>query len=389
MSKKLELNFNPILDDGNPRVTCKLSVLDSSLMGNQANFQLTSHVEVKDPRAINEKSVVFDKDFEINSPEIHFDIPYEQIKAYSYSGRMIEIKLRSQVKVDDALLFDTKLTQLEAIKLKEKKSSQNCAKKIVEPKDYFNIAKNLNAIPAHNRFWTIILMLLGGIVIIINSVIGIHDQMVPESQTFIYSHYDSDGDSNSPFIASLLGSGGLGAFLWFLIRAQLKKYMTFDLKPLSSPIAPGKSFCVSELISGKSRVHLNKAVLRIVCCNMEHGQYVRGSGTNQRTVSFKEPVNGLILYSKEIENIPPGVPIESYFNDKLSFDPMFEALYPPVMLSSTHGLNVHWEVQVLHDDFVDQELVASVDGIAFHSFIQAKKKKSKDQEKEEEVELIF
>ena len=38
---------------------------------------------------------------------------------------------------------------------------------------------------------------------------------------------------------------------------------------------------------------------------------------------------------------------------------MFKILYPPNQVSSTHGLFVHWEVQLLLDDFVDQELVGS------------------------------
>ena len=50
---------------------------------------------------------------------------------------------------------------------------------------------------------------------------------------------------------------------------------------------------------------------------------------------------------------------------------MFRALYPPQMVSDSHGLAVHWEIQLIHDDFVDQELVGSSDPFHFEDFLHA------------------
>jgi hypothetical protein len=40
----------------------------------------------------------------------------------------------------------------------------------------------------------------------------------------------------------------------------------------------------------------------------------------------------------------------------MSFEPMFKVLYPPSEVSKSHGLFIYWEIQLIHDDFVDQEL---------------------------------
>ena len=57
--------------------------------------------------------------------------------------------------------------------------------------------------------------------------------------------------------------------------------------------------------------------------------------------------------------IEKGQKIDTFFQDSLSFKPMFEALYPPQMVGSCHGLDLVWEIQLLVDDLVDQELIGN------------------------------
>jgi hypothetical protein len=73
-------------------------------------------------------------------------------------------------------------------------------------------------------------------------------------------------------------------------------------------------------------------------------------------VSFSTPVRGVLLYSKKVTLIPKNQPVENYFRDLMLFEPMFKALYPPSEVSESHGLFIYWEVQLIHNDFVDQEL---------------------------------
>jgi hypothetical protein len=144
------------------------------------------------------------------------------------------------------------------------------------------------------------------------------------------------------------------------MRKQLRKYMTFRFKKVPERVDRDTVGNVSNLVQGIARVDLREVTLRVVACNMEKGQSVRGSGSNRRTVSFSEPTRGVLLYSRTIDHIPKKQPVESYFNEEFPFKPMFKALYPPNMVSSTHGLQVYWEVQFIHNEFVDHELEGDI-----------------------------
>ena len=50
---------------------------------------------------------------------------------------------------------------------------------------------------------------------------------------------------------------------------------------------------------------------------------------------------------------------------------MFAALYPLAMLGDSHGIDVRWEIQLLHADFVDQELIGPTQGLAYEDFLGA------------------
>ena len=114
---------------------------------------------------------------------------------------------------------------------------------------------------------------------------------------------------------------------------------------------------------------LEAVTLRIVACNLECGQYRKRQGSRTVTVSFQEPVRGVVLYEKTVDRIPARFPIADYFNDRICFDPMFAALYPPAMLGSSHGVDVRWEIQLLHPEFVDQELIGPTELLAYEDFL--------------------
>jgi len=215
------------------------------------------------------------------------------------------------------------------------------------------------------------LLVVGLVVIVVNMLIGVHDQFSPEHATYFYSHFDSDGDGSSPLVKALGGCGAIGAAIWFAIRRQLRKYMTFGLKPISKSVTRQSEHAVSDLFYGVSRTDLKDVTLRIVACNMEKGQYVRGSGSNRRTVSFSTPVRGVLLYSKKVTLIPKNHSVENHFRDSMSFEPMFKVLYPPNEVSESHGLFIYWEIQLIHNDFVDQEVAGKTANFRREDFFTA------------------
>ena len=212
---------------------------------------------------------------------------------------------------------------------------------------------------------------MGGLVSLLNLVVGFHDQFVAESATWLYSRVNSDGESQSPLVAALAGSGGLGVVVWLLMRRQLRRYMTFRFASTLPRIRPDTVVPVRDLIRGRPRVPLKEATLRIVAYNVEKGQYVRGSGTDRRTVSFETPARAVVLHQEALRDVPAGKPLRYSLRGQVSFRKLFTSLYPPFELSDTHGLDVRWEVQLLHPDFVDQELVKDGASLPYEPFLGA------------------
>ena len=369
MASAIDMDLVRDESDGSAPLVCRLRVNDPDLVGHAAEFSLVAEVEVKRRRGVDTSKTLHSEEFRVQSGETEFHIPAGKLRFYSYAGKHIGLRLLTRVKVDDAFLFDTTVSEEQLIRIGGKPRLNTDADEIIEPGDVFRFFANLKAIPPQNQLITLGLAVVGGLVMLANALIGLHDQSVPEAATWLYSHYDSDGDSESPLFKALLGSGALGAGVWFLMRRQLRKYMKFHLAKLPARIERGLDYRVAELFGGRARVPLEAVTLRIVACNMECGQYREQRGSRTVTVSFREPVRGVVLYEKTVSRIPARVPIADYFNDRIRFDPMFAALYPPAMLGSSHGVELRWEVQLLHPEFVDQELIGPTEGLAYEDFL--------------------
>jgi len=326
--------------------------------------------KVHDSRGVERSDVLVSRHLETLQPRHQFDLPRANLKAFSYRGSRVDIEIHSELQIDDGFLIDTTIREVEEMAISPRPEVSVNSKEAIEPSDAFDLLKNLAAIPPKNRMITIVLLFIGGIVIIINSLVGIHDQFAPESMVWFYDHRDSDGDSELPLGKSLVGSGALGAAIWFAIKRQLRRYMTLELIA-PKQICRGDSIRAGALVRGRSRVPLENVVLRVVACNMELGQYKRGSGTKERTVSFKEPVRAVLLYEQRITRIPAEVPVERHFPGEVRFEPMFRSLYPPQPVGANHGLVVYWEVQLIHDELIDQELIGPVECFPWDDFLTA------------------
>lgn len=350
-------------------LTCRLRVNDPDLLGHAAVFSIVAEVEVKRSSGVDHAETLYSHSFQALEQDTELTIPKGRLSFYSYAGKHIDLQVHTRVEVDDAMIFDTTVSEEQLVRVGLKPRRNSNVREIIEPSDTFQFFSNLKAIPRQNQLITLALVVLGGLVMLANAVIGVHDQLSPESATWLYSHYDSDGDANSPLVTALVGSGALGAGVWFAMRHQLRKYMQFRLRKLPDRIRRGVEYAVESLFAGRSRVPLEDVTLRVVACNMECGQYRERRGSQTVTVSFREPVSGVVLYEKRIGRIPANTPIADYFAGPVSFDPMFSALYPPAMLGRSHGVDVRWEVQLLHPEFVDQELVGLTAAMAYEDFL--------------------
>ena len=217
-------------------------------------------------------------------------------------------------------------------------------------------------------------MLIGIVVVTIINIVGVHDQFCLEGQQYVMSRIDSDGDPQSPVFAALMTSGTVGAIIWMLMKEQLRKYMHLEKRPIAGGLVPGLVCRAGDLFHGKSRIDLKKIKLRVVACNQEKGQRVEGHGSDRRTVSFSNPVQGLLLYEKHLNFIAAGDSVERWFPKKVYFDSIYNNLLPPMMISSTHDLDLYWEIQLIHNELVDQELIGKVHKLKIQDFLEREKK---------------
>lgn len=363
MAEKIKIHPKTLADGG---LEFEISIEDQSLFGKKATVSVKREVFVKDSRPVHETVDLNTFTFTVSASQI-FSVPAAIMKkasgSFPYSGSKIKIQTFAEVKITTALFFNstTKFSLSNNIsgELPKRAKVKNNAKQLIDPKDSFHFFKNLSSIPTENKIATILLLLFGGALIIFNLIIGYHDQMAPEHMTWLYSHYDSDGDKSSPIIKALTGCGTIAAIVWVAMIKQLQKYMAFHFRSRISKVNRESTINIGKLVTGRSRVDLIDPVLRVVACNMEKGKYVRGYGSNRRTVSFSHPNRAVLLYSRKIPIIPKGAPIHNYFNEEFSFKPMFQALYPRQMISQSHGLDLVWEVQLIVGDLVDQELIGN------------------------------
>ncbi|MCD5380847.1 hypothetical protein LR004_02870 [Candidatus Gracilibacteria bacterium] len=354
----------------NKALKCRIIFANSEMYGKKVNFGIISKVQVIDGSAVNTQKTIFKHTFVVQSSTEDIIVDMSKYKNFSYNGTNINIVLFSELVIDDAIIFDTKITkQIESSLFIKPKVSSN-SELIINPKDSFNLIENIKAVSTDSMIKLFGLSLLGGVVILVNMLVGIHDQFTIESQTYLYSHHDSDGDANSPLVDALIGSGALGIFVWRMMKKQLRKYMSFGIRKIKFLGTRDKKYKIRDIVKGKSRVDLKNIELRIVACNMEKGQYIRGSGSNRRTVSFVEPIRAVSLYSKKIDFIPRNVDVGEYLDGEVSFEKMYKSLYPEQRVSETHGLTVHWEIQLLHKKFIDQELIGDANYFIYKYFLQ-------------------
>lgn len=365
-SNKIKI-INSVLDK---KLKSTIDINDSSLYGKKATFRLISKVNVIDSRAVDSTKILFKKNFVIDSSIHDLIIDLTKYKNFSYRWSMINIDLIVEVVVDDSIFFDTKVTSKIQQALFIKPQVYSNSKSIIDPKDNFNLKDNLKAIPFDAMAFVFGLSILWGIVIIINVIVWAHDQFVNDAQTYFYSHYNSDWESSSPLFNSLSTSWAIWAWIWFMIKSQLRRYMTFVFKKTKFLWDRIQKYRIKDIVTWKSRVDLKDVVLKIVACNMEKWQYKRWSWTKTRTVSFTNPVRAISLYEEKIDFIPKNTDISEYLKWEVSFENMYKTLYPEQIISSSHWLTIHFEVQLIHNKFIDQELIWNSNFFKYEHFLK-------------------
>jgi hypothetical protein len=337
----------------------ELTANDAALVGKPARIEFVAHGDVTRGGGID-VSRTLDSAAVTLSAQTRVPLPPGALTLYRYDGRQLRMGLRATVYVNDGILFDT----TESFDLDCPWFERDCAArdvaKDVDPPDTFNFMRNLRAIPHAARIKVIAMTIVGGLVIGVNLLVGTHDQFVPESRTFFYDHSGSKGKSESPLEKALAGSGAFGLGLWFAIRAQLRRYLKLELRK-PSPIARDTRVPARDLIAGVPHVAIDFAKVRVVAYNRERGRYQQKSNKKTETKSFSSPVRAVCLYEQDVMHLGAGAALASQLSGDIDFGRVYEELLPPLLIDPHTGIDVHWELQFLHKDFVDHEITGADD----------------------------
>tara|TARA_B100000686_G_scaffold352346_2_gene454032 strand:- start:57 stop:1052 length:996 start_codon:yes stop_codon:yes gene_type:complete len=328
------------------------------MMGKNAEFTLELASEVHDSSPVNDETNLYTDKFVVDRTEYELEIPTDSFECFTYKGTHASIVLRANLKVDDAwILRDSQVSRTTQFKLVDARSGSlgGDATEVIDPFDTVQFGKNFDALSSGKKMSFILMSLFCGLGLLGGSWL-IWD---------IFSQ-EEDGVVVSVFLIIILLVATVCLWGWQK-NSFFRSYINVSLRPIPD-ITRNTCLPISQLVSGKSKIDLKNMTLRVVACNMEMGQYIRGSGSNRRTVSFEEPVRPIILYSERVSHIPARQEIGNHFPGEVDFGPMFKALYPPLEISKTHGLAVYWEVQLLHDEFIDHELKGPTDSIEVTDF---------------------
>jgi hypothetical protein len=355
-----------------------LQVNDAELAGKQARFSVVQRFRCKVDSPVHKSRILSGHEITLRPGEQELALGRVPADVFCYVGEKLDIELGGRLEIDDGVFFDTKLDVAIAPSptLPPRRKGPADAKSVHSPGDDFDFFANLRAIPSKARLTVIWLMLVGIPVVAANAALGVRDQFVPDSQVWFYDHSGDDG-SESPLLKGMAGSGVVGFGLWLAIRRQLQRYMTFEAKLPAGRLRRGLACRPGELISGQAGVALEHVQVRLVAYNREHGQYTKqekdGDSTKTVTKSFTQEAGGVVLYDELLFHVPANKPIAQVLTGEVVFDALFDSLYPPVMQDDTHGLDLQLEAQLLHPEFVDQdvELPVASGALAFEDFRSA------------------
>ena len=315
-------------------------------MGKKAEFTLDLASEVHDSSPVNDETNLYTDKFVVDRTEYELEIPTDSFECFTYKGTHASIVLRANLKVDDAwILKDSQVSRTTQFKLVDARSGSRGgdATEVIDPFDTVQFGKNFDALSSVRKMGFILMSLF--------FVLGLLG-----GSWLIWGNLSQGEDGVVAAVVLIIILLVATVCLWVWQKNSFFiSYINVSLRPIPD-ITRNTCLPISQLVSGKSKIDLKNMTLRVVACNMEMGQYIRGSGSNRRTVSFNEPVRPIILYSERVSHIPARQEIGNHFPGEVNFGPMFKALYPPLEISESHGLAVYWEVQLLHDEFIDHEL---------------------------------
>ena len=300
-------------------------------------------------------------------------IPTSDLATYQYEGVEISTKVLFTLEVFHPNSSRKAKIVVEPFNLVNPKQKQLLnAKSILEPKDEYSVKISLDTLLSEHRRTAIFYMIFGAICMGVLLWIGWHDQLADDGGHWLFpsTGWGRRGAIfNPPIVKALCVNIFVFAFFWWLISVELKSYI-LDLK-VNWPecVRDIETIDLEELLDGKISCDVKNVTIRIVAGNYEKSSYYEFLAKRQN--STITPITGVILFSKKLDYIKKGSQLIDYLKgEKLNLQGVFDQLLPPLVFDNNNGVFFHWELQVIHEDLMDHEIVDANKPICFERFLR-------------------
>lgn len=350
MSESISLQYLAPSNGASDAGALTIEVRDHALFGKEAKLEIVVVGKVNRSGGIDEQDVVFEHVLTL-APSQSVALPLHLLERYRFQGRGLSIELYAELSVKLGLLQSTKVR----LDLGPEEVAQENVKAMTDPKDSVKLAVNFKFLPFDAKIKVAGLGLIGIFVALLGLLVGVHDQKVPEKEAYFFDHHTSKGKSESPLMKGLVGGGLFGVGIYIAIQYQLGRYMKLEIK---SPETLGHDAKVpiAQLVRGKAYAPISRAQLKVVAYNVERGVCRVFRKKRHRREGFKSPVRAVYLFEQELSDIPAGTDIAPYLRGEVDFAKAYRELLPPQSVNDSTGIEIAWEVQFLHDDFVDHQI---------------------------------
>jgi membrane-associated phospholipid phosphatase len=366
--------------------TCWINVQDRGLAGRGCELLVVLGLRDMEDGSLREK-VLHRQSLILRHGRLRLELP-PNLSLYLYVGPGLSLRPALRL-VDRAgtTLVQRTLSESRACLIGGRPRLDTCAQALMQPRDAWSVFANFSALAAGARWRIAVLTLVTSMLIIGNLGIGIHDQWFagqprtsfsamleemerkrrseppppPARSPYVY-HRHSRGFPITDAAFLSLAFGYLG---WGLLRSQFSRYAWLEINLMLPPLRPGLRLPAHEVVRGRIDTALRHATLRVVAANLECVERVKG----RERVAVRSPVRAVLLYQCELRRVAAGSNLVDLIDGEIDFSPMFNALYPAQMLDARWGVDIAWQVQLIHPELVDLAVEGPVHSLRFVDFI--------------------
>ncbi|MEO0495924.1 MAG: hypothetical protein AAF141_00940 [Pseudomonadota bacterium] len=351
-----------------PVIRVDVTFPDPKMVGLDCKLTIEMSAETLQSNGTSARKTVLTEPFKADALGNSFVIPIAEIDGFSFNGQHVRVTPQLVVTADDGVLWDTKVRvplDLPMPARNDDALASGTPAQTLNPSDQISFVRNFGALPNGQKSLLAMMLLVFGVGGPCLFGLSLYDQFADQRIVF------PPGWGFPPFIIGAVALVLSVVLLFVFYKTLLRGYMQVELNRDFDLVSPASRLRVSDLFTARARTSLTGVQVRVVAGSLECGEYVQRSGTDTNYIAFRRPVRAMVMYEKTTAAVPANVDVQQYFADDLDFGPMFAALYPPVMYSSCHGLELALKVQIIVPDLADFELPIPLERIDVTAFRQS------------------